>query len=434
MEVTLVGLNHKTASVDIRERLAFDQEATLAALKRIRTEFPQAEFILLSTCNRMELYSASVADQKPDTQDLIAFLADSRDVPAEEFRSFLYVRHDEDAVRHLLTVASSLDSMVVGESQIIAQVKHSYSLACQAESVGKILSHLFHTAFNTSKRIYTDTTISNRRVSVAGVAVDLAAQLFEDITKAKVVVIGAGDMGQLLIEHFLHIDCKDITVVNRSVQRGRSVAKRYNIAFSPWDDLNEELKGANIVVAAATAADGYLFNKSEFVKTMAARRRKTLLAIDIAVPRNFDPLINKIENVYLYSVDDLAQVVHENIKLRQEDVDEAVEIICEKVSEYTEWLRSIDIGPLIGQIKESFERIRHNELEKFFVGPRQDASCRDVMAATVSRVVNKLLHCVIKNINTVAKEQSPAHAAKLAGSIVEQAEEIISHVPGKEKE
>jgi glutamyl-tRNA reductase len=426
MEIVLVGLNHKTASVDIRERVAFDETATLDALRQLKQRYRQAEFVLLSTCNRVELYSAADQPDGPTTEDLGVFLSDYHGIKYEDFKKYLYTSRNEESARHLLTVTSSLDSMVVGEPQITAQVKESYRLAREVGSSGKVLSRLFHCAFSASKEIYTRTSIANRRISVAGVAVELAKQLFSDIESAKTVVIGAGEMGELLVEHFLHVKCSDITVINRSYERGRRVAERHGIAADKWDNLGEHLASANVVVAAATAIQGCLFDKTAFAEVMAKRRGKTLLVIDIAVPRNFEPEINEIENVYLYCVDDLAQVVEENIKYREEDIDEAVEIIFEKVGEFMDWFETRDIGPLIGQIKNSFEKIRQNELECFFVGSREAASCKAVMEATVGRIVNKLLHCVIKNINTVAKKQGPGEAAELASSIVKHADGIVA--------
>lgn len=434
MEIAVVGLNHKTASVDIRERLSFEAEPAGEALKQIKSRFSDVEFVLLSTCNRVEFYCAFEDGSEFGTEDLVQFIGEFRQIDIEDFRSLLYIKRNEDAVRHLLTVGSSLDSMVVGEPQIVSQVKDSYKLANSVGATGKVLNHLFHSAFSATKQIYTDTSIASRRVSVAGVAVELAGQLFEDISSAKVVVVGAGDMGELLVEHFLHIGCSDITIVNRSEARARNLAAKHEVRADKWDQLDEHFLKANIVVAAATAADGYLFEKKTFAKRIAKRKSRNLLIVDIAVPRNFDPAVNDIEDIYLYSVDDLAQVVQDNIKLRQDDLEQAIEIICAKVAEFMDWLGSMDIGPIIGRIKQNFERIRQDEVEKFFTGDRQEASCQDAMSATVSRVVNKLLHCVIKNISVVAKEHNPAEAAKLAGNIAEHAEEIIDKDNSKQED
>ena len=434
MQIVVVGLNHKTAPVDIREKLAFDTTETTAALEQLKSRFHEAEFVLLSTCNRVELYCASspLSDTGVvDSDKVAAFFSEFHNVPLQDFQDFLYVRTDGDAVRHLLTVASSLDSMVVGEDQIIGQVKESYRLACSARSTGKVLNRLFHCAFATSKKIHTHTSISTGRVSIAGIAVELALQLFADIKTAKVVVIGAGEMGELLVQHLLHAMCKSITVVNRSHERGLSVAKRHGIIARPWNELDELLRDANIVIASAAAQD-YLFKKDSFTKIMDQRREQTLLIIDIAVPRNFEPSVNEIDNVYLYSVDELSEVAEQNREARKADIAKGTHIVGESVAEFMDWFRARDIGPLLGQMKERFAQISQNELERFFVGSRQDASCRDVMESTVRRIVNRLLHCVIKNVDVVAKEHGPDEAAKLVDRIVRRAEEISSETTDKD--
>ena len=425
MKIVVLGLNHKTASVEIREKLAFGADAVGRALCELKTRFPQAEFVLLSTCNRVELYCAGKHCQGADPERLAAFLADFQGVELDEFRPFLYAYENEEAVGHLLTVASSLDSLVVGEAQIIGQVKESYKLACAAKATGKVLNRLFHSAFAASKAVYSTTSISSGRVSIAGVAVELARQLFADISSAKVVVIGAGDMGQLIVQHLLAIGARNITVVNRSYDRGSKLAEQFGIMVQPWEQLDGQLIDANIAIASASVQD-YLYKKESFSQIAARRKDGTLLIIDIAVPRNFEPAINEFEGVYLYCVDDLAAVVEQNRKARERDMARGMEIVLENVADFMEWFGAKDIGPLIGRMKEQFVQIGKNEMERFFVGVRQEASCKEVMEAMVNRVVNKLLHCVIKNVNVVAKENGAAEAAKLVAHIVRQAEEIAS--------
>jgi len=443
MKIVVLGINHKSAPIEIREKLAFDTTQTIRALRQLKDRFREAEFVLLSTCNRVELYCASKHGEEVVAQGLAKFLSEFHNIPLEEFQESLYAYDNEDSVRHLLTVASSLDSMVVGEAQIIGQVKESYRLACTAQSTGKILNHLFHCAFATSKKIYTTTSISHGRVSIAGVAVDLAMQLFADISLAKVVVIGAGEMGELLVQHLLHVGCKNITIVNRSYERGQNIAKRYGIAARKWEEIQSQLIGANIAIASATVQD-YLFKKEPFKKIMAHRAGKyALLIIDIAVPRNFEPSINKMDGVHLYSVDDLSEVVERNRKARKQDITKSMKIIRKNVTDFMDWLGAKDIGPLIGQMKEHFARISQNELERFFVGarPRQrrvsnpsvaGAPWREATEAMVNRIVNKLLHCVIKNVNNIAKENGATEAAKLVDNIVRQAEKISSKPDSKE--
>jgi glutamyl-tRNA reductase len=431
MKIVVLGLNHKTAPVEIRGKLAFDTAATSEALLELKKKFSQAEFVLISTCNRVELYCAGKHCQGADTAKLAEFFSEFHGLELDKFRQYLYTYEDEDAVKHLLTVASSMDSLVVGEAQIIGQVKESYRLACAAKTTGKILNRLFHCAFATSKKVYTTTSISNGRVSVAGVAVELARQLFADISSAKVVVIGAGDTGQLLVQHLLQAGAQNITIVNRSYARGLNVAEQYGIRAEKWDQLSEQLINASIAIASASVQD-YLFRKDSFKEIIAQRKEETLLIIDIAVPRNFEPAINELEGLYLYSIDDLEIVAEQNRKARQRDIAKGMEIVLENVTDFIEWFSSKDIGPLIGRMKKQFKQIAENEMEQFFVGVRQEAPCREIMEAMVNRVVNKLLHCVIKNVDIIAREGGATEAARLVDSIVKQAEEIMSEPGDKE--
>jgi glutamyl-tRNA reductase len=423
MSIVVCGLNHKSASVEIRERLAFDASHAAAALRQLKEMEPGAEFVVLSTCNRMELYYAGGQDGRQMAGRLVAFLSGFHHVEPEQFQSCLYFHENEEAVRHLLLVAAGLDSMVVGEAQILGQVKDSYRLACAAKSTGKSLNRLFHCAFFTAKSVHTRTAISNGRVSVAGVAVELALQLFAEIARAKVVVIGAGETGELLVQHLLKAGCTDVTVVNRSYERGVELAQRCRIAAGKWEELSEQIGRANIVISSV-AAPQYLYTRESFERTVTRRRAGSLLIIDVGVPRNFDPAIQKMEEVYLYSMDELKEVAEQNLRAREEDVSSGLEIVYAQAAEFMDWFHAKDIGPLIGRMKEEFQQIGRRELERFLVGPRQEASCRMLLEEMVHRVVNKLLHCVIKNVDAVAKEAGPAEAAKLVDTILRQAREI----------
>lgn len=432
MKIILVGLNHKTAPVAIRERLAFDATRIMAALRQLKNRFGQpAEFVLLSTCNRVELYCAADADSGVTHNRLTEFLSEFHGIKPDDFRDLLYIYRDEDAVRHLLTVASSLDSMVVGEGQILGQVKESYRLACAARSTSKVLNRLFHCSFAAAKRVHTSTSITDGRVSVAGVAVELATQLFADVTSAKVVVIGAGETGELLVQHLLHEGCKNIVVVNRSFDRGLSMADKYGVVAQKWGQLNDQLIDADIVIASATVQD-YLFRKDVLGELCDRRKKGSLLIIDVAVPLNFEPAVNDIENVYLYDIDELSGVAEENRKAREKDIHKGMQIVYENVAEFMDWFRAKDVGPLIGQMREKFAEITQEELDRFFVGPRQEASCKQVMEPMVKRIVNRLLHCVIKNVDAVAKERGPAEAAKFVDSIVQQAKQISTETDDKD--
>jgi glutamyl-tRNA reductase len=423
MSIVILGINHKSAPVEIRERLAFDASQALTALGRLKEMEREAEFVLLSTCNRVELYYAGERDSQEVAGRLVAFLSDFHHVEPEQFKSALYFHENEEAVRHLLLVAAGLDSMVVGEAQILGQVKDSYKLACAAQSTGKILNRLFHCAFFTAKNVHTSTAVSNGRVSVAGVAVELALQLFADITQARVVVIGAGETGELVVQHLVKAGCTEVTVVNRSYERGLELARRRRIAVGKWEELDEQIGRANIVISSAATED-FLYTRESFERAVGKRRARSLLIIDVGVPRNFDPAINEIEEVYLYSMDELKKVAEQNLKAREEDITSGLEIVYGSAAEFMDWFHAKDVGPLIGRMKEEFRQISRSELGRFFTGPRQEASCRVLMEEVVDRVVNKLLHCVIKNVDAVAKEAGPTEAAKLVDTILRQAREI----------
>ena len=423
MKILLIGLNHKSAPIEIRERLSFSAEETAAALSRLREAFPRGEFVLLSTCNRVEIYSASDREGWETGEELAQYLAENREVDLGQFKDSLYICAGARAVSHLFRVTSSLDSLVVGESQIVSQVKDSYKLACDRQATGKVLNRLFHAAFATSKEIHATTGIAKGRVSVAGVAIELAQQLFGKMTKARALVIGAGEMGELLVQHLLHVRCKETVIVNRTLARAEEMAQQYRVSARPWEELDDAFVNADIVIGSATC-DTFLYDQAALKSILRRRRRPLLLIIDIAVPRNFDPTIHDLEGVYLFSVDDLAGTAQQNQKSREQDVAVGLEIVRESTHDFMEWFGIRDLGPLIGQLKEAFMQVTDRELDRFFAGSQAEASSRDAMEPMVKRIVNKLLYCLIKNVNVVAKEQGPSEALKTVGRIVSHAEEL----------
>ncbi len=433
MKIVAVGLNHKSAPIDIREKLYFSTDQVTQALTQLKRSYPDSEFVLLSTCNRVELYCACKRLGGIEHEEIAKFLAEFHKLDLNDFHEQLYFYSDEDVVRHLLTVACGLDSMVLGEDQVLGQVKESYKLAITVKSTGKILNRLFHCAFFTSKKIHANTGISDGRISIAGVAIELAKKLFDEITESKTIVIGAGEMGELLVKHLLHVGCSDITIINRSFERGKVIAERRGIKAAKWNELNKKILDADIVISSVSTRN-YLFDREKLQNIMDKRQEKALLAIDISVPRNFEPDINKIENVHLYSIDELSSVAKENLKTREDDITRGMQIISEETRSFMEWFEAMEIGPLIGRMKQQFGQISENELERFFTGGRQDASCKEVLETMVNRIVNKLLHCVISNVESMAKNESPNEAARLVQSIVQQAEKISSETEEKNKE
>jgi glutamyl-tRNA reductase len=427
MKIVSIGLNHKSAPIDIREKLYFNTDQTCLAMAQLKKNFPDSEFVLVSTCNRVEIYCACKRTGGVEHEQIAKFLADFHHLDLNNFHELLYFYSDEDAVRHLLTVASGLDSMVLGEDQVLGQIKESYKLACAAKSTGKILNRLFHCAFFTSKKVHTNTGISDGRISVAGVAVELARKLLTDVSKSKTIVVGAGEMGELLVKNLLHVGCTDITIINRSLDRGKTIAQRRGINSAHWSELNNNIIGADIVVSSVSSGES-IFNKNNFQWIMDKRPIKPLLVIDISVPRSFEPEIGKMENVHLYSIDELSIAAKENLKAREGDITNCMQIIAHETSAFMNWFDAIEIGPLIGLMKEQFEQITKSELEKFFTGIRQDASCKEVLETMVNRIVNKLMHCVISDIEETSKNDSPHEAARLIRNIVCKAEKISSEI------
>jgi len=432
MKIVVIGLNHKTAPIEIRERLSFNPAQAEDFLTLLGQRFPTEEFVLLSTCNRVEIYTVSDRDGWGSGREIIASLAEVKDLPAASFATHLYQYTGAEAVTHLFKVTSGLDSMIVGENQIIGQVKDAYKLACHVKTSGKTLNRLFHSAFTTSKEVHTTTEIASGRVSVAGVAIELAQQLFEHIEQARVVIIGAGQMGQLLVKHLLHSGCNAITVVNRSWCRARGMAEQFGIEAASWEALEDHLVSADIVIGSAAVAD-CLFDKPAFRPIVRRRQRRTLLIIDIAVPRNFDVTVGQLENVYLFSIDDLSGVASRNRQIREQDIDAGLDIVRENTAEFMEWFEVCDLGPQIGQLTAALARISQNELDRFFVGVRENACCRNTLRPMVNRVVNKIMFCFIKHVNATARELGPKEATRIMDQIVEQARQISADDHQKER-
>lgn len=422
MSIFIIGLNHKTAAVDLREKLAFNAQQSESVLRKLKKIFPAAEFALLSTCNRVELYVADKSPSPVTPEPCWDVILQHQKASPEEFAQALYVHHDREAIEHLFNVTASLDSMVIGEAQITAQVKECYQLACDAKTTGKILNRLFHCAFSTGKEIYANTSIARRRVSVAGVAVDLARQLFSDLTKTKVLVLGAGEMGELVLQHLLELGVKNITLATRTLSRGEAMAKKYGLNTVSWDQRFEQLVTADVVLAAATT-DDYLITQKQCLEITKKRRGQMLLFIDIAVPRNLDPAINDLDDVYLYAIDDLAQVVQGNLDARQEDRQQADRIIRESTLDFMEWLDVMDLGPLLGQVKDKFHDISQKELIRFMASQTEmSEEVKQKIEKLINRMVNKQMHCLIHNLDEMARENNSAGALDLVNRILQHSD------------
>jgi len=391
MELIVLGLNHKTASIDLRERIAFAEDQLEKALRQLKSLSPLKENMILSTCNRVEIYAA-VRDAEKALLDLKEFLSQFHGLPLKAFEKNLYARVGEEAVRHIFRVASSLDSMVVGEPQILGQIKSAYETAVQAKTSGLILHRLLHRAFHVAKRVRTETKIGDSAVSVSSVAVELARKIFETLEKRTVLLIGAGEMCELAARHLISAGVEKVWVTNRTYQRAVSLAQEFKGEAIPLGEMNQGLKKVDIVLSA-TDSPQYLILYDQVAKVIKERRQKPIFFIDIADPRNVEPRVGDIENVYLYNIDDLKKVADENIHDREKEAKTAEAIVREEVTRFVSWYHSLEVTPTIVALRNKFEEIRKKELEKTFsLLPHLSEKEKKSLEALTSAIINKILH------------------------------------------
>ncbi len=390
-ELILIGLNHKTAPIEVRERLAFQDSEIEKALSQVYSLPGVKETMILSTCNRVELYAISHKAER-SIEDLKDFLSRFHQLPLTHFERHLYCLLGEEAVRHLFRVASSLDSMVVGEPQILGQIKDAYTRSTELKTSGIILHRLLHRAFSAAKRVRTETQIGDSAVSVSSVAVELAEKIFGSLDQTVILLIGAGEMSELAARRLMAGGVRNILVTNRSYDRALSLATEFNGEAIPFEDLNQGLKKADIVISA-TEAPHYLIDRERMVKVMKERKQKPLFFIDIADPRDIAPEVGDLENIYLYNIDDLQKVAHENMRGREQEAQKAETIVDEEVAGFVRWYQSLEITPTIIALKKKCEEIRRRELEKMLsLHPHLSGKERQSLEAMTSAIVNKILH------------------------------------------
>jgi glutamyl-tRNA reductase len=401
MKVLVIGLNHKTANVDIRERLAFNGSKLEDGVLRLK-ELPEVnEVALLSTCNRVEIY-ASVNETAPAGENIKRFLSGFHNINRADFENSLYLYSDSDAIRHILRVASSLDSMVVGEPQILGQLKEAFDFALSKKTTGIILNRLMKKAISTAKRVRTETRIAENAVSISFAAVELAKKIFTELSGKSFMLLGAGEMAELAARHLVNNGVKDVKVANRTYERGCELAKEFDGQAVRFEDFTKEMVYTDIVICS-TGAPAYILFKEQMQKVMKERRHKPVFIIDISVPRNIDPEINKIDNVYLYNVDDLQEVVDTNILERKKEAEKAEKIIDEEVEKFTNWIASLNSVPVIIALRQKAEDIKKEEFEKFKNKfPELDKEKMEAVEYLITAVTNKLIH----NPTVTLKENS----------------------------
>ena len=389
--VTVVGLNHKTAPVEVREKLSF-QEAQLADSFRLLKQLKGVkESAILSTCNRVEVYTVFKSGTS-NTEDILRFLSGFHHVPLETFRDCVYALSDTHAIRHIFRVASSLDSMVVGEPQILGQFKDAYGLATQNKATGLILNRLFHKAFSVAKRVRTETRIANSAVSISFAAVELAKKIFDDLSACRVLLIGAGEMCELAAKHFINAGIHEIYINNRNFNRAIALAEDFGgeaVPFTDYDALFEKVD----IILTSTGATEPIVTSEVVAAAMKKRKNRPMFFIDIAVPRDVEEAVNDLSNVYLYDIDDLKEVVTANQQEREKEARKAEKIIEEEVAHFLRWMDNLEVVPTIRQLREHADAIRKAELQKT-LGKLKELSDKDKQAIDrlTQAIVNKLLH------------------------------------------
>lgn len=405
MNIIVVGLSHKTAPVEIRERVAFSPTSMGKPLREILALPAVSEGVIVSTCNRVELYATS-RDPEAGVVQLKRYLASYHNIPPQDLESYLYDYRGEDAIRHLFRVASSLDSMVIGEPQILGQIKTAYGYATEFKTAGLILNRFLHKAFSVAKRVRTETEIANNAVSVSFAAVELARKIFGKLEDKTVLLIGAGEMCELAARHFINNGVSSVMVTNRTFERAEKLAAEFNGKPLPFDNFSDYLPQVDIILTS-TGAPNFILGHKTLEEVIRRRKNKPMFLIDIAVPRDIDPRVNNIDNIYLYDVDDLQGVVQANLKERQKEARKAEGIIDQEIGQFHRWLASLEVVPTIVSLRSKLEEVRRGEVEKTFASLRDlGQKERKAIEALTSAIINKVLHHPITTLKQSQNDPS----------------------------
>lgn len=399
MKLIIVGLNHRTAPVGVREKVSFSSETMGDALRRLVREYGLNEGVILSTCNRVEVLALSHDhDMDKGILQVKRFLAGSSSIPLETLEEHLYSYQGADAVKHLFRVAAGLDSMVLGEPQILGQVKDSYAHAVEYDSAGVIVNKLYHKTFSVSKRIRTETKIGEAAVSISFAAVELAKKIFGELSGKSVMLLGAGEMAELAAKHLLRAGIREIMVANRTYERAVEFVKDFGGTAILFREFPHHLKNVDIVIAS-TGAKTFIIREEQVREVLKERKNRPMFFIDISVPRNVDPLVNNIDNTYVYDIDDLQGVVASNIKERSKEAGDAERIIDEEIDKFYRWIKSLDVVPTIIALRNHCDGIRKAELERAVkgLGGLGDKERRIIESMTKS-IVNKILHAPVSRL------------------------------------
>jgi len=402
MHILVFGLNHNTAPIDVRERF-FVSEDKLEALLKTLKEKNLNESVVLSTCNRTEVYLA-IKHPHEGISILKEILSETLNAEIEWLDKYTYTFIDEDAYGHLFSVASGLDSMVIGEPQILGQVKDAYRAATFLGTTGFYLNRLFHRAFHVAKRVRTETKIGYNPVSISSMAVELSRHIFGDLSNKKILVIGAGEMCEIALKHFKKEGLKEIYITNRTFEKAKALSEIVSGKPCRFEELSEFLTRVDMVLSS-TGADNYIIKKEDMIPVMKKRKNRPIFFIDIAMPRDIEPGINDFENIYLYNIDDLKELSAKYLKNRLKESEYAKTIINDEIVKFSQWLRQLETHPLITHVVDRAELIRSEEFNKMIkkIKHLDDDTIKNIEVLT-KNIVNKIIH---PHLLLIKKERRP---------------------------
>lgn len=391
MTIFALGVNHKTASVDLREQVAFSPEQLHQALPALRAQMGVREAVIVSTCNRTEIYCHADDATGPSSDLLLGWLAGYHGVSATQLQEHSYCHTDAEAIDHLMRVASGLDSLILGEPQILGQVKQAFQFAKNQSSVGGILERLFQQTFHIAKRVRSETAVGENAVSVAFAAVNLARQIFAELEQASVLLVGAGDTAELVAQHLTEIGVKRLAVANRTLMRAETVATKFGGHAHTLGELPELLPQADIVISS-TASTLPIIGKGLIESALKQRRRRPMLLIDLAVPRDIEAQVNDLNDAYLYSVDDLQGIIQENLRNREEAASQAQIMIAEQTQNFISWLRTLDHVDVLRDFRAQTEQLAQEQLQRAANQLAAGKPAEEVLAELTQRLTKQFLH------------------------------------------
>ena len=410
-QIVSIGTSHHVAPIEFRERLAFSEEQLIESLQHLRESDQVQEAVILSTCNRVEVYAVanSVRNAGAAAKMLVEFLARSRQIGVESLKKWCYLHHNLETIQHLFRVTASLDSMVVGESQILGQVKTAYDLSRASGGAGTVLNRLFTKAFSVGKRIRSETTITTGAVSISYAAVELAKKIFNTLEGKTVAIIGAGEMSELTAKHLVANGVANVLVANRTYERAVKIAEKFNGTPLAYDSDLNFLIDADIVISSTNAPD-YLIKRQPLAAIMRKRRHRYMFLIDIAVPRDIDPDVSKIDYAFLYNIDDLEAVVVSNLKDRQQEAGQAEQIVTEEAKQFYNQLQTFQVNPTIKALHQQFRQIADTELQACFYKSTLSDQQEAAVTSMTQAIVKKLLHHPMQNLRCAVNDGNADHA------------------------